>query len=106
MFHTPACEFEDVIVRIRERLDTLSPQSRKVAVYILEDPMILGFCGIQDFARRCLVPTSCVFRFAKQMGFSGFRAMRQTFKLALKRRLQLEERNVALSSIHGLRRVS
>lgn len=88
-----ASKFEDVIVRIRERLDTLSPQSRKVAVYILENPMMLGFCGIQDFSRRCLVPPSCVFRFARQMEFSGFRAMRQTFKQALKHRLQLQEKN-------------
>lgn len=91
MDDTPVCEWAEVIARIRQQLDSLSPQSRKVAVCLLEDPMILGVCGIEDFAMRCPVSVTCVFRFARQMGFSGFRAMRQTCKRALSRQLRVDE---------------
>lgn len=89
MDDTEAHEWAEVIVRIRAQLDTLSPQCRKVAVCILKDPMILGMCGIEDFAKRCPASVNSVFRFARQMGFSGFRAMRQSCKKALSSQLRM-----------------
>lgn len=92
MDDTKVCEWPEVIVRIREQLGTLSPQCRKVAICILKDPMILGVCGIEDFATRCPVSVTSVFRFARQMGFSGFRAMRQSCKRAISRQLRMKDR--------------
>lgn len=89
MDDTMTCEWAEVIVRIREQLDTLTPQCRKVAICILRDPMVLGVCGIEDFAKRCTASVNSVFRFARQMGFSGFRAMRQSCKQALSRQLRM-----------------
>jgi DNA-binding MurR/RpiR family transcriptional regulator len=92
MVPATAAEWPEVMARIREQLDTMSPQHRKVAICILEEPMILSVCGIEDFAARSTVSVVCVFRFAQQLGFSGFRAMRQACKQALTRQLRVEDR--------------
>ncbi|MCB4365592.1 MurR/RpiR family transcriptional regulator [Hydrogenophaga taeniospiralis] len=82
-----APEWPEIIVRIRNELHTLTPQNRKVAICILQDPMLLGLCGIEDFSTRSSVSAASVVRFAQYMGFSGFRDMRQACKQAILHRL-------------------
>ena len=89
----PPRDVGEVLADIRARLDTLSPQCRKVALQVLDDPSMLGLCGIEDVASRCLVTPSSVFRFAQQLGFDGDRALRQTFRQALTRQLRRDERH-------------
>lgn len=102
MVPATAAEWPEVMARIREQLDTMSPQHRKVAICILEEPMILSVCGIEDFAARSTVSVVCVFRFAQQLGFSGFRAMRMACKQALSRQLHLDQRMMGFQPLGGL----
>ncbi|MBO9606525.1 MAG: MurR/RpiR family transcriptional regulator, partial [Paenibacillaceae bacterium] len=69
----------DVIAAIYSRSGDLTKNERKVADYVLQQPVEVLHMTITDLADRCGVADSTVFRFCKTVGATGY----QQFKVLL-----------------------
>jgi DNA-binding MurR/RpiR family transcriptional regulator len=65
-----------LMLQLIELLPTLKPALRKVADYILRDPLQAATLNIHELGARTSASTAAVHRFAKAMGFDGFIGLR------------------------------
>lgn len=75
--------FESLRARIRARYDDLSPHLQRLARSALEDPNRFALQTIAALAAQAEVQPSALIRFARELGYDGFSAMQQVFKLRL-----------------------
>lgn len=61
-----------VKMRIRERMDTLTPSERQLVSVLLQDYPVAGLGSITELAKQAGVSTPTVIRTARKLGFEGF----------------------------------
>ncbi|WP_168122600.1 MurR/RpiR family transcriptional regulator [Paenibacillus sp. HB172176] len=65
---------DNVLIKIRERKDSLTPVERLVAEYILNHKEDIPHLSIKNLAQASKTSDASVLRFCKTMGYSGYRS--------------------------------
>ena len=71
---------EAVLSDLTGRLDALTPEQRKAAAWVLENPNAVGVSSVRDIAVAADVKPNTVVRMARQAGFEGFEDFRDPFR--------------------------
>ncbi|MEM9148150.1 MAG: MurR/RpiR family transcriptional regulator [Pseudomonadota bacterium] len=74
-----------VLRRLTDELDDLTPEARKAAAYVLENPMDVGVSTVREIAAASGVKPNTVVRMARQVGFEGYEDFRAPFREAIRR---------------------
>ncbi len=61
-------------------LDNLTPETRKAAAYVLENPNDVGVSSIREIAEAAKVKPNTFVRMARSVGFEGYEDFRQPFR--------------------------
>ena len=69
-----------VLNRLSEGLDTLTPEARKAARYVLENPLDVGVSTVREIAEAANVKPNTFVRLARQIGFDGYDEFREPFR--------------------------
>jgi len=69
-----------VLERLADELPDFTPQARKAAIYILENPLDVGVSTVREIAEAADVNPNTVMRMARQVGFSGYDDFRAPFR--------------------------
>ena len=77
---------DDLIVRISDIYEGLSPQLQRAARYALDNPSDIGLASLRQVARRAAVTPNTLMRLARAVGFDGYSAFREPFQEALRGR--------------------
>lgn len=70
--------------RLQERLPELSPQLRKAAQYVLDNPNHVGVGSIREIAEAAAVKPNTLVRMARAAGFEGYEDFRHPFRESLR----------------------
>jgi len=73
-----------VLERLADELPDFTPQARKVAIYILENPLDVGVSTVREIAEAADVNPNTVMRMVRQVGFSGYDDFRAPFREAIR----------------------
>ena len=73
-----------VLERLAGELSDLTPEARKAATYVLENPRDVGVSTVREIAEAANVKPNTVVRMARQVGFEGYEDFRAPFREALK----------------------
>lgn len=73
-----------VLDRLQARLPDLSPQLRKAAQYVLDNPNHVGVGSIREIADAAAVKPNTLVRMARAAGFDGYEAFRQPIRESLR----------------------
>jgi DNA-binding MurR/RpiR family transcriptional regulator len=76
-----------IVGRIKEALPDMKATSRKIALFVLENPQSVGFSSIQSLGRLIGVNEASIVRFAKGIGFTGYANFKKTVQEAIKNQL-------------------
>lgn len=74
----------ELLNQLQEICDSLSPQLRRGARYILERPDEIAFTSMRQLARRAGVQPATMVRLAQKMGLDGYEALREPFRNELR----------------------
>jgi len=74
-----------ILERLAEELPELTPQARKAATYVLENPRDVGVSTVREIAEAANVKPNTVVRMARQVGFEGYDDFRVPFRDAIRR---------------------
>ncbi|MEM7268366.1 MAG: MurR/RpiR family transcriptional regulator, partial [Pseudomonadota bacterium] len=74
-----------VLGDLAEGLDGLTPELRKAAAYVLENPNDVGVSSIREIAEAAQVKPNTFVRMARSIGFEGYEDFRQPFREAIRR---------------------
>lgn len=74
-----------VLERLSEELPELTPEARKAATYVLENPLDVGVSTIREIAEAAQVKPNTLVRMAQQVGFDGYEDFRDPFREAIRR---------------------
>ena len=77
--HPPSKDYETFVRALHDRFDTLSKTSKKIAVYVTENPNDVAMLSVNGIANRCGVHASSFVRFAQAMGYTGFKDLQTLF---------------------------
>lgn len=75
----------ELLRRLREEYDSLSPQLQSGAAYILERPDEIAFTSMRQVAQRAGVQPATMVRLAQKLGLDGYEALREPFREELRR---------------------
>lgn len=70
--------------RLTTELPTLSPEARKAATYVLENPLEVGVSTIREIAAAAKVKPNTLVRMARAVGFEGYDDFREPFRDAIR----------------------
>ena len=73
-----------VVGRLLEALPEMSPQLRKAARYVLDNPNDVGVSSIREVAEAAEVTANSLVRMARAAGFDGYEDLRRPFREALR----------------------
>jgi len=73
-----------VLERLAGELSDLTPEARKAATYVLENPRDVGVSTVREIARAANVKPNTVVRMARQIGFEGYDDFRVPFRDAIR----------------------
>ncbi|MEL6958002.1 MAG: MurR/RpiR family transcriptional regulator [Pseudomonadota bacterium] len=73
-----------VLERLAEELPALTPEARKAATYVLENPQDVGVSTVREIAEAAKVKPNTVVRMARQVGFDGYDDFRDPFREAIR----------------------
>jgi len=73
-------EVAAVLERLGSRMPDLSPQLRKAAAFVLDQPDEVGLASVRDLAEAAGVKPNTMVRMARAAGFSGFEDFREAFR--------------------------
>jgi len=73
-----------VLERLAGELTELTPEVRKAATYVLENPQDVGVLTVREIARAARVNPNTVVRMARQAGFKGYDDFRAPFRDAIR----------------------
>lgn len=73
-----------VLDRLSGELEALSPEARKIATYVLENPAEVGVSTVREIAQAAEVKPNTVVRMARQVGFEGYDDFREPFREAIR----------------------
>ena len=71
---------DDLLEELGGQLDQLTPQLRKAASYILENPNEVGISSIRELADAAEVKPNSLVRMARTIGFDGYEEFRERFR--------------------------
>ncbi len=74
-----------VLERLTEEWDALTPEAQKAARYVLENPRDVGVSTVREIAEAAKVKPNTVVRMARQVGFEGYEDFRAPFREAIRR---------------------
>ena len=70
----------EVLNRLAIQLDSLTPQMRKAATYVLDNPTDVSISSINEIAKAAQVKPNTLVRMARSCGFSGYDDFREPFR--------------------------
>lgn len=73
-----------VLDRLTEEWDALTPEAQKAARYVLENPTEVGVSTVREIAEAAKVKPNTVVRMARQVGFEGYEDFRAPFREAIR----------------------
>lgn len=73
-----------VLRRLSGELDALTPEARKAATYVLENPLNVGVSTVREIAEAAQVKPNTLVRMARQVGFEGYEDFREPFREAIR----------------------
>jgi DNA-binding MurR/RpiR family transcriptional regulator len=74
-----------ILGRLADELSDLTPEARKAATYVLENPRDVGVSTVREIAEAAKVKPNTVVRMARQVGFEGYEDFRAPFREAIRR---------------------
>ncbi|MDX8355611.1 MurR/RpiR family transcriptional regulator [Cognatiyoonia sp. IB215182] len=74
-----------ILERLAKELPDLTPEARKAATYVLENPRDVGVSTVREIAQAANVKPNTVVRMARQVGFVGYEDFRTPFRDAIRR---------------------
>lgn len=74
-----------ILERLAGELSELTPEARKAATYVLENPRDVGVSTVREIAEAANVKPNTVVRMARQVGFDGYEDFRAPFRDAIRR---------------------
>jgi DNA-binding MurR/RpiR family transcriptional regulator len=74
-----------VLDRLTREWDNLTPEARKAAQYVLENPRDVGVSTVREIAAAARVNPNTVVRMARQVGFDGYEDFREPFREAIRK---------------------
>ena len=74
-----------IFERLTDELEALTPEARKVATYVLENPQDVGVSTVREIAEAAQVKPNSVVRMARQDGFDGYEDFREPFREEIRR---------------------
>ncbi|MEM9343289.1 MAG: MurR/RpiR family transcriptional regulator [Pseudomonadota bacterium] len=74
-----------ILERLADELTDLTPEARKAATYVLENPRDVGVSTVREIAEAAKVKPNTVVRMARQIGFEGYEDFRTPFRDAIRR---------------------
>jgi DNA-binding MurR/RpiR family transcriptional regulator len=80
----PAAALDPVLGRLADALPEMSPQLRKAAQYVLDNPNDVGISSIREIAEVAEVSPNTLVRMARAAGFEGYEEFRHPFREALR----------------------
>lgn len=73
-----------ILERLANELTELTPEARKAATYVLENPRDVGVSTVREIAQAANVKPNTVVRMARQVGFEGYEDFREPFRDAIR----------------------
>ena len=73
-----------ILDRLAGELSELTPEARKAATYVLENPRDVGVSTVREIAEAANVKPNTVVRMARQVGFEGYEDFRAPFREAIR----------------------
>jgi len=74
-----------VLERLTEEWDALTPEAQKAARYVLENPNDVGVSTVREIAEAANVKPNTFVRMARQVGFEGYEDFRAPFREAIRK---------------------
>ena len=74
-----------ILERLAGELSELTPEARKAATYVLENPRDVGVSTVREIAEAARVKPNTVVRMARQVGFDGYEDFREPFREAIRK---------------------
>jgi len=74
-----------ILSQLADELSDLTPEARKAATYVLENPRDVGVSTVREIAEAANVKPNTVVRMARQVGFEGYDDFREPFRDAIRR---------------------
>ena len=78
-------ESADVLVALSNELEQLTPEVRKAATYVLENPNDVSVSSIREIADAADVKPNTLMRMARLLGFDGYENFREPFREEIRR---------------------
>ena len=76
---------DTILKQLAGGLEDLTPEARKAATYVLENPRDVGVLTVREIALAADVKPNTVVRMARQVGFEGYDDFREPFREAIRR---------------------
>ena len=73
-----------ILERLAGELADLTPEARKAATYVLENPRDIGVSTVREIAKAADVKPNTVVRMARQVGFDGYEDFRAPFRESIR----------------------
>jgi len=74
-----------ILETLADRLDSLTPEMRKAASHVVENPNDIGVSSIREMADAATVKPNTLVRLARSVGFEGYEDFREPFRQAIRR---------------------
>lgn len=74
-----------ILERLADELSELTPEARKAATYVLENPRDVSVSTVREIAEAANVKPNTILRMASQVGFDGYEDFRAPFRDAIRR---------------------
>ena len=78
-------DYTQVLSALADELDQLSPQVRKAASHVLENPNDVSVSSIRELADAAGVKPNTLVRLARSIGFDGYENFREMFREEIRR---------------------
>jgi len=69
-----------ILEELSQQFETLTPELRKAATYVLENPQDVGISSIREIATAANVKPNTFVRMAREVGFQGYDDFREPFR--------------------------
>ena len=73
-----------LLERLAAEMESMSPQLRKAAAFVLDHPGDIGFASVRELALAADVKPNTLVRMARVIGFEGFEDFREPFRAELR----------------------
>lgn len=74
----------NILDRLRDEWEALTPEAQKAARYVLEHPQDVGVSTVREIAEAAKVKPNTFVRMARQVGFEGYEDFRAPFREAIR----------------------